>query len=744
MPEKQEMIMKSRFFIILLILTLIPAFNLSGIEFSGLTLSEDDRLLYKIDFEGQSSIFISKLADLSIQQLTAYPEKLYLVENGRTILALSRFGAVKIPVSGGLPSPLPGYPSFAQGSIPLKGRLQDMAASPDGRWILHIEPVSAGYGNLLLIDVSSGAKWIISEKVELPGSDFPAKWNPTSRLFVYEKNGSLFYFPILSDLSTMVSERFRMIGPGGITSIAWGNNGHFYYITGNTLYQVLNPELFTRTIYGDFLSIGRAAAIIPFDFNPNFDRYWVAPDSGSILINKGARSFFCFTLGDKKNGSNSAAVNFLPHIPIPYGAENFNVLWGANSLTVCFSVQNEATAIRFNNINDNTSINTYKNISPLSNAALSPDRTKIIFWGKNGLELYDYEQMTLIQKLDNEPVLSCAWANSRTIITGNSKFIEEISIAGSSYQRRMICLSSAEAFGYEESSRDPVRVLARNGSDWYANDGRNAWVQVTGARLQTVSFASDRFRVFLEPQASGFFNNLPMIRYMQSTGTSSIIAKHTVNRVFTQGHQTQIAVCFDLYDDDTGLTQVLAALRRYNFRATFFMNGEFIRRNPLGAQAVVNAGHETGSMFYAPIDLSDTRYRITQEFIAQGLARNEDEFHRATGRELSILWHPPFYRTSNSINAAASSTGYITVQRTIDPGDWLSREDALRLNLQHISPSEIIEQIMAKKQAGAIVPVRIGILPGGRDEYLFQRIEVLLDALVRSGYVIVPVSAVVR
>jgi len=735
--------MKNRVLLPYLIFSLTLIFDLYAVEFSGLTLSEDDRLLYKVDFENQSSIYISKLSDLSIQQLTAYPEKMYLIENGRTILALNRLGAARIPVSGGLPSPVPGYPSFAQGSIPLKGRLQDIAASPDGRWILHIEPVSAGFGTLFLVDISSGAKWIISERVELPGANFPARWNPTSRLFVYEKGGSLFYFPILNDLSTMVSERFRMIGAGGITSIAWGSNGHFYYITGNTLYQVLNPELFTRTIYGDFLSIGKVAAIIPFDFDPNFDLYWVAPDSSSILINKGSRSFFCFALGEKKNGSGSAAVNFLPHIPIPYGAENFNVLWGLNSLTVCFSIHNEYSAVRFNNINADTSITSFRNVSSLPNAALSPDRSKIIFWGKNGLELYDYEQMTPIQKLDNETVLSCVWINNRSIITGNSKYIEEINISSPS-QRRIICLSSAEAFGYEESSRDPVRVLAKNGNNWYASDGKSAWVQVNNVLLQATSYSSDNFRIFLEPQSAGLLKNLPMIRYMQSTGTSSIMAKHAINRVFPMGQQTQIALCFDLYDDDTGLAKVLEALRRYNFRATFFMNGEFIRRNPLAAASIVNAGHETGSMFYAPIDLSDVRYRITNEFIAQGLARNEDEFHRATGRELSILWHPPLYRSSDAINAAAASTGYITVRRTIDPGDWLSKEDVLRLNLQHITPSVIIEQIMTKKQAGAVVPIRIGLLPGGRDEYLFQRIEVLLDALVRSGYVVVPVSAVVR
>jgi len=733
--------MKNRKNILFFIIFITSFYHLWGFSFEGLTLSNDDRLLYKLEFEDQHGIFISKLSDMSIQQLTVFPEKLYLVDNGRTIFALNRFGAFRIPVSGGLPAPLPGYPSFAEKNIPLKGRLQDIAASADGRWILHMEPASPGYGNLLLIEVSTGAKRIISERVELPGENFPAKWSPDSRLFVYEKSGRLFYFPILNDLSTLIDERFRIIGSGGIASVLWADNGEFYYITDNTLYRVMNPELFTRTIYGDFLSIGRVAAVLPVEFDPGFDRFWISPDYGSILINKGGKGVFFFLIGENRN---SSAV--LPHVLFPYGAENINVLWpSAGPATIIYSVEGEARVLRFNVNRDSVNFITSRTSPLVSNAALSPDGTRAIFWGQNGLELWDYTNWRLIQRLSRDPVLSCAWVNNRLFITGNLSFIEEINITSSSYPRRRICLSGAEVFGFEESVREPWRILARMGNNWFASDGTNAWVQVNNGQLRQPSFSSDRFRVFPEPQASGHFRNIPMIRNLQSTGTISLVSGHTANRVYSpERRTTQIALCFDLYDDDTGLTQVLAALRRHNLKATFFLNGEFIRRNPLATAAITGAGHEAASLFYAPIDLSDTRYRITRDFIAQGLARNEDEFYRATGKELSILWHPPFYRSSSLINSAAASTGYLTVTRSIDPGDWLSRDDALRLNLHQTSPSEIIEQIMEKIQAGSIIPIRLGLLPGGRDEYLYQRIEVLLDALIRSGYEVVPVTAVIR
>jgi len=751
MKYRSNGVWKNLLFFIFFILIIA---NISGVSFQDINISNDDRLIYRADFEDQNAVFISLLTDMSIQQLTAFPERMYMVDNGRTIITLNRFGAAKVPVIGGLPLPITGYPSFTAGNIPMSGRLQEIKASADGRWILFIEPISPGYGNLVLIDSNSGAKQTVSEKIELPSSDFPAKWSPDSRFFVYSKNRQLYYYPINNNLSSLVNERFRIIGSGGINSVLWGQQGEFFYLTGNTLYRVINPELFTRTMYGDFLSIGNVTAVLPIDFNSNFDRYWISPDSSSILINKNGKGVFFFLLGENQ-------YNTLPHFTLPYGAENFNVLWSAKRfadgngaragsvLTVIYSLKNDIKVWRFEIIGNSIKTIEETNIPSSAIGALSPDGSKAVFWGEKGLELWDYSEWQLTQVLSDTNVLSCVWANNRQLITGNSRLIEEITISNPAYPRRRICLSGADEIGFEESAivrgvSQTARILARLGTNWYATDGKNAWSSVSNIQLRPISFSSERYRVFLESQSQGPFKNIPMLRNLQSFGTISPFTQHTSGKVFTQERQYQIALCFDLYDDDTGLAQVLTALRRYNIRATFFLNGEFIRRNPRATIAIVEAGHETASLFYAPIDLSDTRYRITESFITQGLSRNEDEFNRVTGRELSIIWHPPYFRSSALINAAAARAGYFTAARTIDTGDWLSRDESLRLNLRQTPPQEMIEQIINKKTQGAVIPVRIGLLSGGRDEYLFQHIEVLLDALIRSGCEIVPVSAVIR
>jgi peptidoglycan/xylan/chitin deacetylase (PgdA/CDA1 family) len=244
---------------------------------------------------------------------------------------------------------------------------------------------------------------------------------------------------------------------------------------------------------------------------------------------------------------------------------------------------------------------------------------------------------------------------------------------------------------------------------------------------------------------------LPGLRYTRETSlagaSSGGPAKNPPPGIFGHGLREglrETALCFDLYDDAAGLPQALDVLNRFGIRATFFMNGEFIRRYPQAARDIANAGHEAASMFFAPINLSDARYRVGADFIVRGLARNEDEYFQATGSELSLLWHAPYFNASAEIAAAALRAGYITVDRDVDPLDWVSRDDAKNLGITQYSASAMIDRIMNLKRPGSIIPVRLGLLPGGRRDYLYLRLEVLLDALVRAGYAVVPVSTIIE
>jgi peptidoglycan/xylan/chitin deacetylase (PgdA/CDA1 family) len=753
--------------IIAAVLTLLlPPAAFAKLNFSGLDLSNDNRLLFFADMDTgggriQSALMLSRLPGLSLQQLTALPEKLEIVENGRSLHVRSAFGTLRLPLTGGLPRSIAGFPAFTEGAPVLGGRLDGMAASGDGRWLLLVDPVTASYGNLVLVDTRTGARTVIANNIERPESVFPARWSPDSRVFVYTKEGKLYYHSLAANTSAVypIDERYRLIGDGNTNSMYWSNTGDFFYLKSSTVYRVRGADLVTRSVYVDFLEIGAVAGKIPFEFDPEFDAFWISPDFRSMLLSKGGRNIFYFPLG--LDDYDSGRVVSLPYLMLPRSTFDISVLWSTGGIiTVLAAVPpgtdgKTAIAYRLNTGTDNAGEEmAFKLLEspPGPAGALSDDGVKVVFWGDGGCVLYDYANWKRLQIISNRPVWDCLWLAEGDLVMGDSSRLERIKITldenRATLSRALVCLSSADIYGYEEETG---RIAANAGGMWFTTDGVSPWTEAARPVLRAPSLDSGRYRVYLEKQNSGPYENIPMIRSIATSDTSSLVrrvsyagAKGTSGAPLPPGGGVhELAVCFDLYDDATGLPHVLETLRRYGIKATFFINGEFIRRFPGAVRDIVDNGHETASMFFVPIDLSDSRYQINVDFISRGLVRNEDEFYDATGRELALLWHPPFFALSSEFAQAAAKSGYKTISRDIDPMDWVTRTAAAGRALIQYSAGEMIDRIIDAKKPGSVIPVRLGLLPGGRQDYLYNRLGVLLDALIRGGYGVVPVSTII-
>jgi hypothetical protein len=742
------------------------------VSFSGLDLSSDSRLLFQAHYSGarnysQDTLILSRLTDLAMRQLTVFPEEMVLLENESVIQVQNAFGYARIPVGGGIPTQVNGFESFVENAAVSKGRIESIAASGDGKWIIRIEPVSAAYGNLILMNVNSGEKTVVANHVERPDKYFPALWSPDSRVFIYERGGNLYYYPI-SDV-ILQDEQYRLIGEGGVVSAVWGKFGDFFYIRGSTIYHVRGSEVFFRSFYRDFLEIGVSVGTLPFPFDKNFDEFYVSPYSNALLLFKGGKTVFLYPLGAND-------VNSLPFLRLPESCFKITTLWASDSITIVVGVRKQqkkvSTAFRLN-----TAV--YDTFTPITipaflNAALSPDGKKILFWGEEGVVLFDNVNLQVLQEVSENQTYSCVWLENEEFIIGDAKKIERVSIGKEELERELVCLASADTFAFESQTPPTTnetgipldgsaRILAKSGEKWFVTDGQDAWSEIDAPSIRETSVVSGRYRVYLEKQSEGDFENLPMIRNITSVGTLPLLrVSRFSGKLLPQQAENQqtetneitvsperldkpsVAVCFDLYDDNTGLNNTLDALDTFGVKATFFLNGEFIRRHPQSVQDIVDAGHEIASMFFAVINLSTVRYRIDANFISRGLARNEDEFFQITGKELQLLWHSPFYSTSSDIIEAASKIGYRTISRDIDPMDSLSNDDIARMDISQIPASDMVDRIIEMKQAGSIIPIRLGLLSGGRNDYLFNRINVLLDTFVKEGYSIGTVSDVIK
>ena len=149
-------------------------------------------------------------------------------------------------------------------------------------------------------------------------------------------------------------------------------------------------------------------------------------------------------------------------------------------------------------------------------------------------------------------------------------------------------------------------------------------------------------------------------------------------------------------------------------------------------------------MFFTTSDLNSSKYKIDKNFISRGLARNEDDYYGITGKELSLLWHPAYYTLSDIIVSAGKEAGYTYVGYDVDSLDWVCLEDSGTLTGLYMNSSKLVERILAEKKPGSVIPIRVGSPAGTRTDYLYDKLELLINGLLESGYDIVPVSSLIK
>jgi hypothetical protein len=145
-------------------------------------------------------------------------------------------------------------------------------------------------------------------------------------------------------------------------------------------------------------------------------------------------------------------------------------------------------------------------------------------------------------------------------------------------------------------------------------------------------------------------------------------------------------------------------------------------------------------MFSSYFNMTDSRYVIDKEFIKTGLGHTEDAYFAASGSEISLFWHAPYYFVNSQIIEASKEMGYVYSGRDINALDWITETEQSVASGIYLSSSELINKIVREKKPGSIIPVMAGAPDKERMDYLCAKIDVLIDELINLGYEIVPVS----
>lgn len=150
----------------------------------------------------------------------------------------------------------------------------------------------------------------------------------------------------------------------------------------------------------------------------------------------------------------------------------------------------------------------------------------------------------------------------------------------------------------------------------------------------------------------------------------------------------RIALTFDGGADSSHAAELLDTLSELEIRATLFLTGRFIEREPGLVRQAVLAGHEVGNhtwshprlTTYAESRRHVTLPSVTRDWFVGELRRTETAFQAATGRPMAPLWRAPYGEENATLRTWALEEGYLHVRwstlegASLDSRDWVADE----------------------------------------------------------------------
>ncbi len=737
------------------------------VNFSGLDLSSGNQLLFQSDAEAPGfghyrTLFSADLDKKTLSELTFFPERVQFLGGENVLEIQNRYGLFRTDSHLRNIAPVALFPAFVAGGDILTGKIPPVAASPDGSYLLYLKPTSFARADLVLYRLADRSSVTISSGVELSLDSAQAAWSPDSRFFVYANSGRLYYYAIEQLVQNRVlAEPYRLIGKGTIASVRWSPDGSLYLVSDTLVYQILTADLFAGPLYAELLSLGRIVGKIPFGFDPNFDAFWISPDGQSILLDKAGRNLVLLPLR-RDDDPESASVRDLPFLRLPPGDRVAQVLWARDGIVTLLTrsalsgAADPTRVFRLNTAGGATAQFVQTGETGVTGLALSPDGSRVAVLKGDEVIVRDYPTWQDVVSFAEPAPLRVLWESTDEMIVAGAWLIDDITVSDRTTE--LVALSQPGDYGY--STADGSVTARVQGRTFALAATSPAWEPLATYSVRPARLSSSSFRVYIDGTQTGSYQNMVMIRDIKGLGTQPLF-KYPDTRyesfptaegaisftTFDNGsriRRREVALVFNAINTDQGLTTILATLKEYGLRCTFFVNGEFMRRNPEAVREIADSGQEVGSLFFANFDLTDARYRIDSGFVESGLARNEDDYYKLTGKELSLLWHAPYYLTTSAITAAARSMNYLYVGSDVDTLDWVTQADGNQGARLYLGAADLVERVMRLKKPGSIIPIRVGKPDGVRADYLFDKLDVLINGLVSLGYSIVPVSTLIE
>ncbi|MBF0015480.1 MULTISPECIES: polysaccharide deacetylase family protein [Enterococcus] len=152
----------------------------------------------------------------------------------------------------------------------------------------------------------------------------------------------------------------------------------------------------------------------------------------------------------------------------------------------------------------------------------------------------------------------------------------------------------------------------------------------------------------------------------------AIVSDNNLPKKSLDQKRNYIALTFDDGPNDTSTKKLLGELKKEKIKATFFVLGQMVDKNPEVAKKIVGEGHEIGSHSYTHPDLT----QVTLDKVKEEVLKTDKAIFHATG-VLPKLFRPPY----GAVNGAVAKTiGLPIIQWNVDSEDWQVKNKDLIVN----------------------------------------------------------------
>ncbi|MDP9862971.1 MULTISPECIES: polysaccharide deacetylase family protein [Streptosporangium] len=175
------------------------------------------------------------------------------------------------------------------------------------------------------------------------------------------------------------------------------------------------------------------------------------------------------------------------------------------------------------------------------------------------------------------------------------------------------------------------------------------------------------------------------------------------------------------FDDGPGkyADKLLDTLKKYKSKATFFLEGQYVKSRPAFAKRMAVEGHDLGNHSYTHPHLRE----VSEDKIREELTKTQELVKQVTGKSPTMI-RPPYGEMDDRVKTVAAEMGMPLVLWNGGSRDWATRNE-----------KAIYDEVLKNAKRDGVILMH---------DWVEQTVKVmpkLLTALQKQGYHVVAVSS---